>query len=67
MRENIESQNQSGGRVLRPVHVAHRLDVKVETVWSWCRSGKMPHIRLSARNLRIREEDLEAFLRSHTR
>ena len=53
--------------VHKPAQVAKRLDVKVGTVWLWCREGKLPHIRLSRRNYRIRESDLEAFLRSATR
>jgi excisionase family DNA binding protein len=53
-------------RILKPIEVADILGVEVGTVWSWCRSGKLPHIRLSQRAFRIRSQDLQKFLASVT-
>ena len=50
-----------------PADVAAILGQHVQTIWAWCRSGKMPHIRLSARNFRIRQSDLDQFLADRTR
>lgn len=61
--------NESSGidRVLKPVEVAERLGVKVGTVWAWCRSRKLIHIRISQRAFRIKESQLEEFLKNATR
>lgn len=53
-------------RIFKPLQIADILGVKVETVWSWCRSGKLLHLRLSKRAFRIRSSDLQDFLRSVT-
>lgn len=57
----------SSNALLKPREVAERTGLKVCTIWEWCRSGKLPHIRFSSRNFRIRECDLEAFLQANTR
>lgn len=53
--------------LLRPAEVADQLGATKQTIWGWCRSGKLPHIRLSSRNFRIRQSDLNAFLDARTR
>ena len=46
---------------LSPEDIARRLDVNVQTVRAWIRSGKLPASRLAGgRILRVREADLEA-------
>ena len=48
---------------LSPEDVARRLDVNVQTVRTWIRSGKLPASRLAGgRILRVREADIEAIL-----
>lgn len=59
--------NGSEAQLLKPSDVAERLGIKTPTVWNWCRAGKLPHIRLSARSFRIRQTDLEAFLAGRSR
>ena len=54
-------------RLLRPAEVADQLGATKQTIWGWCRSGKLPHIRLSSRNFRIRQSDLNNFLSTRTR
>lgn len=53
--------------LLKPAAVARQLETKTSTVWNWCRTGKLPHIRLSARNYRIRQRDLNVFLDARCR
>ena len=43
--------------------VAERYNVTVESVWRWIRDGRLPAMRLTQRNYRIRPADLEAFER----
>jgi excisionase family DNA binding protein len=48
---------------LSPEDIARRLDVNVQTVRAWIRSGKLPASRLAGgRILRVRESDLCAIL-----
>ena len=63
----LNDSHDSHDRVLKPIDIARRLDVKVETVWGWLRSGKLCYVALSKRNYRIRESDFEAWLRSATK
>jgi|GEM_PF-6748997 len=65
--ETSFSYGENLDRIFKPVQIAEILGVKVETVWSWCRSGKLPHLALSKRAFRIRSSDLQDFLRSVTR
>jgi excisionase family DNA binding protein len=48
-------------KMLTAQEVAERYNVKVESVWRWIRSGRLPAISLTKRNYRIRPADLEAF------
>ena|GEM_PF-2330695 len=52
--------------LLTPEQTAELIGQKKATIWSWCRSGKLPHIRLSKRNYKIRQSDLEDFLQRHS-
>jgi len=63
--QNIHSTDQNA--LLKPAQVAEQLNVERATVWSWCRSDKLPYIKLSERNFRIRQSDLNAFLIAQTR
>lgn len=54
-------------RLLNLSEVAALIGVAISTVQAWCRSGKLPHIRLSARLYKVRESDLEQFLAAATR
>jgi excisionase family DNA binding protein len=54
-------------RLLHTAEVAAQLSVRRNTVWNYCREGKLAHIRLSARNYRIRQRDLDSFLDARCR
>ena len=54
-------------RLLKPIQVAGILETKVATVWNLCRSGRLEHIRLSARSYRVKQSALDEFLRKSTR
>jgi excisionase family DNA binding protein len=64
---NHTPQSGSFSPLLTPEQTAALLGQKVGTIWSWCRSGKLPHIRLSRRSYKIRQSDLEEFLRRNAR
>lgn len=49
-------------RLLIPEQVADRLQVSVQTIYTWIRSGYLPSIKVG-RLWRIRPEDLEDFIR----
>ena len=52
-----------GSEFLSPEEVARKLDVNVQTVRAWIRSGKLPASRLAGRRiLRVRDSDLAAIL-----
>lgn len=40
--------------------VANRYGVKVDTVWTWIRSGKLPAVKI-VRRYRVKETDLATF------
>jgi excisionase family DNA binding protein len=46
---------------------AESTQLSVETIWDKCRSGELPHIRLSKKCYRIRRVDLEKFINSRAR
>ena len=54
-----------GEEVYTAAEVAERLKVRRETVYGWCGSGELKHVRIG-RTVRIRVSDLEAFLDAHT-
>ena len=45
---------------------ADYLGISKITLWRKCRSGVIPHIRISKRSYRVRQSDLESFLNSRT-
>ncbi len=51
---------------LRPLlklqDVASKLGVSLRQVWRYINDGRLPVRRLSARTVRVRAEDLEAFI-----
>jgi excisionase family DNA binding protein len=50
------------GQYRKPRDVAQQLDVTLQTVYAWIRSGELPSVLLSPRARRIKEEDLDRFL-----
>lgn len=50
------------GQYRKPRDVAQQLDVTLQTIYAWIRSGELPSVLLSPRARRIRQEDLDAFL-----
>jgi excisionase family DNA binding protein len=50
------------GQYRKPRDVAEQLDVTLRTVYSWIAAGKLASVRLSARQRRISQEDLDRFL-----
>ncbi len=54
-------------RLLTCREVAERLGFPLSSVHRMCREDRLPHIRFSARNYRIRLGDLEDWLNQHTR
>jgi len=52
-------------KLLTPQQVAKRLGVCRESVWRYIRKGKLKAIKLTPRNFRIDEKDLNQFLKRH--
>ena len=48
---------------LTPEQVAERLQLAVETVYRWLRSGKLRGVRISHKAWRITEENLRSFMK----
>ena len=46
---------------------AFYLGLSKSAFWNKCRSGEIPHIRISSRCYRVRKTDLESYLNSRTR
>jgi len=52
-------------RLLKPEEVAERLGISPITAKAWLRTGKLPAVKVGERGLlRMREADLNAFIRS---
>jgi excisionase family DNA binding protein len=49
-------------KLLTPEQVADRLQVTVQTIYTWIRSGYLPSIKVG-RLWRIRPDDLEDFIK----
>ncbi len=47
--------------------IAPEIGKPISTLQRWCREDRIPHIRMSARDYRIRRSDLRAWLNSRTR
>jgi len=52
-------------RLLRVRDVAELLDVSSETVLRRIRAGQLPAIRIATNALRVREDELDAWLEQH--
>jgi excisionase family DNA binding protein len=65
----IESakSNPQGASLMTCQQGASYLGLSKATFWEKCRSGEIPHIRISRRCYRVRQNDLEQFLNSRTR
>jgi excisionase family DNA binding protein len=50
-------------KLLTPEDVAERLSVSPKTILKWLRSGQLKGIKIGGKLWRIREADLEAFLK----
>jgi len=49
-------------KLLTPEQIAERLQVTVQTIYSWMRSGYLPSVKMG-RLWRARPEDLEEFIK----
>lgn len=65
VKENTANENKSS--LLTCEEAGEELRQSKQTVWKKCRSGEIPHIRLSPRCYRIRRTDLEQYLSATTR
>jgi len=50
-------------KLLTPEEVAKRLNMKKKTVQLWLRQGRITCVRLGARTWRVREKDLDDFIK----
>ena len=64
---NTTTQQEQGSSLKTCQEGASFLGISKCTFWNKCRSGEIPHIRLSARCYRVRQSDLESFINSRTR
>ncbi len=49
-------------KLLTPEQVAERLQITVQTIYTWMRSGYLPSVKMG-RLWRIRPDDLEEFIK----
>lgn len=54
-------------RLLTPEQVAERLGLSVLTVRDWLRSGRLPGVKPGGRVWRVREHDLDEYIRRLSR
>jgi excisionase family DNA binding protein len=54
-------------RLLTPEQVSERLNLSVLTVRAWLRSGRLPGVKPGGRVWRVREHDLDEYIRGLTR
>ena len=50
-------------KLYTPMEIAKLLSVKVDTVRTWLRTGKIQGVQLPGGDWRVRQEDLEAMLK----
>jgi len=50
------------GEYLTCPEVAKQLKVRSNTIYTWCKKGYLPHVRIE-RTVRVVKEDLEKFLK----
>ncbi|MBL4849114.1 MAG: helix-turn-helix domain-containing protein [Planctomycetes bacterium] len=61
-RDPLSASDLATRGLLKVPEVSDHLGVSQRTVRGWIASGKLPVVRLSARCVRIRPEDLEALI-----
>ncbi len=54
---------QTDDELLKPKQVADELQLNIETIYRYIRTGQLRVVRLSAREFRIRCSELDRFLR----
>ncbi len=54
-------------RLLTPEQVADRMNLSVLTVRAWLRSGRLPGVKPGGRIWRVRETELDEYIRSLSR
>ena len=54
-------------KILKCEEAASILGLSKGAFWARCRSGEIPHVRLSQRSYRVRLSDLESYLAARTR
>ena len=59
--------NQGASPLMSCQQGASYLGLSKSAFWNKCRSGEIPHIRISSRCYRVRKTDLETYLNSRTR
>ncbi len=59
------SKTKGRDRFMTPRQVADLLAVRVETVRTWSKQGKIPSVKLSHNCLRFRPDDVQDFIRRH--
>jgi len=52
-------------KFLTPLQVAKKLSVSEFTIYRYIKSGKLKAIKLTERNFRIEEKDLNQFIKKH--
>ena len=60
-------KNQGASPLMSCQEGAAYLSLSKSAFWGKCRSGEIPHIRISSRCYRVRQSDLETYLNSRTR
>ena len=53
-------------RLITLEQAAVRLGLSAQTVWRWVARGRLPAVRLGPRCLRVRQEDIDEFVRRRT-
>lgn len=53
-------------QLLTSEETAKRLRISRDCLWSKCRKGELPHIKLSPRSFRFRAEDIEQWLKERS-
>ena len=52
-------------KLLTSKQVANKLGLSEYTIWRYVKAGKLKAIKLTKRNFRIEEKDLNQFLKKH--
>ncbi|MBU1292324.1 helix-turn-helix domain-containing protein [Patescibacteria group bacterium] len=52
-------------KLFTPKQIANKLGVSEFTIWRYIKAGKLKAIKLTKRNFRIEQKDLNQFLKKH--